>query len=173
MCVCALGVATVELGGGRTVDQSVGRCCANDRTISYAGYMFSALSYPPLSRALHHRNRDDVIAVLGNANTLSPLCCGAYNKKTRCLLALPSILLQALVSDVRLSDGMVTLLLPHPRLSHASPGTGPTMEANDSYSKVIAEVLNCPPSSENARKKFTLNGWHARFKLERHGLQVH
>lgn len=76
-------------------------------------------------------------------------------------------LVQALVSDVAINLGTVTVLLPHPMVvSPTSPGVA-------SYTEAIANAVKkarSTPARDQA--KAGLEGWHARFQLQRHGLQV-
>lgn len=68
------------------------------------------------------------------------------------------------MSDVQISMGTVTLLLPHPKMIAApSPGV-------DVYGEVVAEAAKKATSRKDG--KAVMEGWHARFTLERHGLQV-
>lgn len=71
---------------------------------------------------------------------------------------------QALVSDVQISKGVVTLLMPHPKSVAA------TLPALGSYVDVIAAAVK--KATSNNGGTVALEGWHARFTLERHGLQV-
>lgn len=90
------------------------------------------------------------------------------------------------MSNVRLSDGTVTLLLPHPNYHF-----GTTAEATEAYAAAISQSLASPPREEEKMEEQkgksgdsgghtrrgktripTLDGWHARFNLERHGLRV-
>ena len=68
------------------------------------------------------------------------------------------------MSNVQISKGVVTLLMPHPKSVAA------TFPALGSYVDVFAAAVNKAASSEGGT--VTMEGWHARFMLERHGLQV-
>lgn len=84
------------------------------------------------------------------------------------------------MSDVQINVGSVTLLLPHPKsVAAAPPATNnPGMQ---SYGRAIKDAMETVSDrsrstvsrvSRVAGCKAVLPGWHARFKLERHGLQV-
>lgn len=68
------------------------------------------------------------------------------------------------MSNVQISKGVVTLLMPHPKLVAA------TLPALGSYVDVIAAAVKKATSSEGGT--VAMEGWHVRFMLERHGLQV-
>lgn len=85
---------------------------------------------------------------------------------------------QALVSNVSLTQGLVTLLLPHPGTLTAS--TAATV-GSERYAKVIADAVEraragkeeeAAKGKRRAAEEAPLHGWHCRFQLERHGLQV-
>lgn len=71
---------------------------------------------------------------------------------------------QALVSYVQISKGVVTLLMPHPKSASA------TLPALGSYVDVISAAVKKATSTKGGT--VTMEGWHARFMLERHGLKV-
>lgn len=77
------------------------------------------------------------------------------------------LLIKALVSDVKLSDGSVTLLLPHPGVGTASTASA----ASKHYARTISEALTGTSPAAEEKKRF-LDGWHVRFQLQRHGLKV-
>lgn len=62
------------------------------------------------------------------------------------------------MSDVRLSDGVVTLLLPPRGSSEGQHG--------QAYDALMSQALGVEAGAAR------LTGWHARFCLQRHGLQV-
>lgn len=74
-----------------------------------------------------------------------------------------------------LSLGVVTLLLPHPGTLTAT--TAATV-GSELYAKAIAEAVERARASKReaggrrAAEEVPLYGWHCRFQLERHGLQV-
>lgn len=80
-----------------------------------------------------------------------------------------------MVSNVSLALGVVTLLLPHPGALAAS--TAATV-GSELYTKVVAEAVERARASKReaggrrAPEQAPLHGWHCRFQLERHGLQV-
>lgn len=74
--------------------------------------------------------------------------------------------------------------MPHPKYH-----VGTTAEATEAYATAISESLASPPKEEEQNEEQkeggtgtysrrgkarvpTLDGWHARFNLERHGLRV-
>lgn len=68
------------------------------------------------------------------------------------------------MSNVQINKGVVTLLMPHPKSVAA------TLPALGSYVDVIAAAVKKAASSEGGI--VAMEGWHVRFMLERHGLQV-
>ncbi|CAM9639743.1 unnamed protein product [Ectocarpus sp. 4 AP-2014] len=89
----------------------------------------------------------------------------------------PDFEVQALVSNVSLSQGVVTLLFPHPgSLTAASSLTA----GSELYAKTIARAVKAARASKQAaggggrrknKEETAMDGWHCRFQLERHGLQ--
>lgn len=84
-----------------------------------------------------------------------------------------------MVSNVSLTQGVVTLLLPHPGALTAS--TAAATVGSERYAKVIADAVERARASKEeeegkgnrrAPEVAPLHGWHCRFQLERHGLQV-
>ncbi|CAM9827984.1 unnamed protein product, partial [Ectocarpus fasciculatus] len=87
----------------------------------------------------------------------------------------PDFEVQALVSNVSLSQGVVTLLLPHPGSLAATSSSTPGSEL---YAKAIAGAVKAARASKKAagrgarsKEEAAMDGWHCRFQLERHGLQ--
>ncbi|CAN0146866.1 unnamed protein product [Ectocarpus sp. 6 AP-2014] len=90
----------------------------------------------------------------------------------------PDFEVQALVSNVSLSQGVVTLLLPHPSSLTAASSSTPGSEL---YAKTIARAVKAARASAQAagggggrrknKEEAAMDGWHCRFQLERHGLQ--
>lgn len=80
------------------------------------------------------------------------------------------------MSNVSLSQGVVTLLLPHPGSLAATSSSTPGSEL---YAKAIAGAVKAARASKKAagggarsKEEAAMDGWHCRFQLERHGLQV-
>lgn len=82
------------------------------------------------------------------------------------------------MSNVSLSQGVVTLLLPHPGSLTAASSSTPGSEL---YAKAIARAVKAARANKQAaggggrrknKEEAAMDGWHCRFQLERHGLQV-
>lgn len=93
------------------------------------------------------------------------------------------------MSNVSLTSGTVTLLLPHPGTlnTYGAATTTTAATAGDSspvhgpklYAQIIAKTVEKARADKKSsgggrktREEAHMHGWHCRFQLERHGLQV-
>lgn len=76
---------------------------------------------------------------------------------------------QALVTHVNINMGKITMLLPHPGAVVSALGSTPLTQC---YGEAMASVVSKCRAQNHHKEKHKCGGWHARFKLQRHGLQV-
>lgn len=70
---------------------------------------------------------------------------------------------------MNINIGKITILLPHPGAVSSALGGTPLTQC---YSEAIASAVSKCRAQNHHKEKHKCGGWHARFKLQRHGLQV-